>query len=220
MAEQILVIFDCDGTLIDSEIISVKVDQRVLADHGWHLPLDEVFQRFTGCSDAFFTAELEKFLGNPLKSNWKESYKQWYTEAFERELTLVEGINDALDSISMTTCVASNSRHARLNQTLGMTGLLNRFQGRIFSSEDVSQGKPAPDLFLHAAKTMGYAPNQCIVVEDSRFGVQAARAAGMQVLGYFGGLTPREWLEGPQTTVFNKMSELPKLVSSAFRQNP
>jgi beta-phosphoglucomutase-like phosphatase (HAD superfamily) len=98
---------------------------------------------------------------------------------------------------------------------LGLTGLLPRFSGRIFSAEDVRDGKPAPDLFLHAAQTMGVPPKRCLVVEDSRFGVQAARAAGMRVLGYAGGLTPPEWLEGPQTTVFKDMEELPALITAA-----
>jgi beta-phosphoglucomutase-like phosphatase (HAD superfamily) len=108
--------------------------------------------------------------------------------------------------------VASSSSHARLRFTLGLTGLYERFAGRIFSVEDVSRGKPAPDLFLHAAAQMGAAPTRCVVVEDSRYGVQAARAAGMRVLAYASGLTPVTALEGPDTVVFGDMRELPGLI--------
>lgn len=125
------------------------------------------------------------------------------------------GVEKALSRILLPTCVASNSSHARLEKTLGIAGLLPRFSGRIFSAEDVREGKPAPDLFLHAAQAMGVPPERCLVVEDSRFGVQAARSAGMRVLGYASGLTPPEWLEGPHTVVFKDMDELPELITAA-----
>src|SRR5690606_18120601 len=99
--------------------------------------------------------------------------------------------------------------------TLGICGLWERFEGRITSASEVSAGKPAPDLFLLAAERHGTPPDRCIVVEDSRSGVEAARAAGMASLGYAGGLTPREWLEGPGTTVFEAMADLPGLVERA-----
>ncbi|OUM43472.1 HAD family hydrolase [Arthrobacter sedimenti] len=214
-----LVIFDCDGTLIDSEVLSIKVDQRVLADHGWNLSQEEIVRRFMGRTSAHFTRELEAFLGCTLAPGWEEKYQQWYVDAFEQELETVPGLEDALDGIPSQTCITSNSSHARLEKTLGITGLLPRFAGRIFSSEDVREGKPAPDLFLHAAQAMGVPPNRCVVVEDSRFGVQAARSAGMRVFGYAGGLTPQEWLEGHDTTVFQDMQELPELIAtSAFRR--
>src|SRR5690606_8408834 len=99
-----------------------------------------------------------------------------------------------------------------IRRTLGQTGLLPRFEGRIFSADDVANGKPAPDLFLRAAERLGVSPDRCVVVEDSRFGVQAARAAGMRVLGYAGGLTPADWLEREGAIVFTDMRELPELV--------
>lgn len=210
-----LVIFDCDGTLIDSEVLSNRVDQRVLADNGWDLEREEIVRRFMGRTSTYFTRELESFLGYSLPPNWEHKYQEWYADAFERELVPVAGVENALARILLPTCVASNSSHARLKKTLGITGLLPRFAGRIFSSEDVREGKPAPDLFLHTAQTLGVSPEKCLVVEDSIFGVQAARAAGMRVLGYSGGLTPPEWLEGPQTTVFRNMEELPALITAA-----
>ena len=108
--------------------------------------------------------------------------------------------------------MASSSSHERLRHSLGLTGLHDRFEGRIFSAVDVANGKPAPDLFLHAAATLGADPARCAVVEDSVFGLQAARAAGMTAFGYGGGVTPAERLEGPATTVFTDMRDLPALL--------
>lgn len=207
-----LVIFDCDGVLVDSERLSIEVDRRVLADLGWSLSKDEILHRFVGRSSAHFRAEVEAHLGRPLADDWETPYQPWYVDAFARELTAVPGVSTALDEIEIATCVASSGTHAKIRRTLGLTGLLPRFEGRIFSADDVLHGKPAPDLFLHAADRLGVSPARCTVVEDSRFGVRAARAAGMRVLGYAGGLTPADWLEREGATVFTDMLELPELL--------
>src|SRR6185437_3145157 len=123
-------------------------------------------------------------------------------------------IEDALDDISAATCVASSSEPDELAYKLKLTGLYERFAGRIFSAVEVASGKPAPDLFLHAAARMGVSPGACAVVEDSQYGVQAARAAGMAAFGYTGSVTPAQMLEGPGTTVFGDMRELPRLLQS------
>jgi len=206
-----LVIFDCDGVLVDSERLSIEVDRRVLADLGWELSSDEIVHRFVGRSAAYFRSEIESFLGSPLRDDWEATYQPWYVAAFA-ELIAVDGVERALDEIVTATCVASSGTHAKIRRTLGMTGLLPRFQGRIFSVDDVVVGKPAPDLFLHAADRLGVHPEHCAVVEDSRFGVRAARAAGMRVYGYAGGLTPAEWLEQEGAVVFADMRDLPDLL--------
>lgn len=209
-----LVIFDCDGVLVDSERISVRIDVRVLAELGWPLSEAEVIERFVGRSEAYMVSEIEATLGRRLTAGWDEAYSALYREAFEAELAPVDGVVAALDEIATPTCVASSSSHERLRHTLGLTGLLERFDGRIFSAEDVRNGKPAPDLFLHAAATLGADPARCAVIEDSRYGVEAARAAGMRAFGYAGGLTPADRLAGPATTVFDAMHELPGLLST------
>lgn len=209
-----LVIFDCDGVLVDSERISVRIDVRVLAELGWPLSEAEVIERFVGRSEAYMVSEIEARLGRRLTAGWDEAYGALYREAFEAELAPVDGVVAALDEIATPTCVASSSSHERLRHTLGLTGLLERFDGRIFSAEDVRNGKPAPDLFLHAAATLGADPARCAVIEDSRYGVEAARAAGMRAFGYAGGLTPADRLAGPATTVFDAMHELPGLLST------
>lgn len=212
-----LVIFDCDGVLIDSEKIAVKVDAFVLAALGWPLSESEIVERFVGRSYRDMTAAIEEHLGRPLPEDWDEPYRHLYREAFDADLTEVDGVTEALDALTLPSCVASSTSHSGLRHTLGLTGLYERFEGRIFSASEVEHGKPAPDLFLHAARSLGVEPARCVVVEDSRYGVAAARAAGMRAYGYCGGLTPAGWLEGPDTTVFDDMRALPELISAAAR---
>jgi HAD superfamily hydrolase (TIGR01509 family) len=210
-----LVILDCDGVLVDTERIALRIDALVLAELGWTMTEAEVIERFMGRSDAEMTAEIEAHLGRRLPASWEEPFRHLYREAFAAELTPVPGIVAALDAIAVPTCVASSGTHEKIRFTLGLTGLYERFAGRIFSASEVARGKPAPDLFLHAARRMGVLPAGCAVVEDSRYGVEAARAAGMRAFGYAGGLTARRSLEGPQTVVFDDMRELPGLLSQA-----
>jgi len=209
-----LVIFDCDGVLIDSERIAVRVDAIVLERLGWPLSEEEIIERFMGRSEAYMTGEIERAIGRPLPAGWEGEFAPLYREALKAELEPVDGVIETLDAISTPTCVASSSTHERLRFTLGLTGLYDRFDGRIFSSMDVTNGKPAPDLFLHAAATLGADPARCAVVEDSRYGVEAARAAGMHAFGYAGGLTAAERLAGPATTVFHDMRELSALLEA------
>ena len=208
-----LVIFDCDGVLVDSERVAVRIDARVLAELGWTLTEVEIVERFVGLSDAAMTKAIEAHLGRVLPGDWQAGFEQLYRDAFAAELTAVDGIVQALDAIALPTCVASSGSHDKMRYTLGLTGLYDRFVGRIFSVSEVSRGKPAPDLFLHAAKRMGVAPEACAVVEDSRYGVEAARAAGMRAFGYAGGLTRADLLSGPNTVVFTDMRDLPRLLA-------
>lgn len=207
-----LVLFDCDGVLVDSEKLSVEIHRRVLADLGWELSREEIIERFVGRSSAHFRAALETHLGRSLPDDWEDPYQQWYVDAFAGELEAVPGVVSALDAIGFRTCVASSGSHEKIRRNLDLTGLLPRFEGRIFSAEDVTDGKPAPDLFLHAAERLGVSPAGCVVIEDSRYGVQAARAAGMRVLGYGGGITSPESLRREGATVFTDMTELPALL--------
>jgi HAD superfamily hydrolase (TIGR01509 family) len=208
-----LVIFDCDGVLVDTERIAVRIDVIVLAELGWPMTEAEVVERFMGRSDEEMTADIEAHLGRRLPASWEEPFRHLYRQAFEAELEPVAGVVGALDAIAIPTCVASSGTHEKIRFTLGLTGLYERFAGRIFSVSDVARGKPAPDLFLHAAARMGVPPAQCAVVEDSRYGVEAARAAGMRAFGYAGGLAPKGALAGPQTIVFEDMRELPDLLA-------
>ncbi|MFF2013620.1 HAD family hydrolase [Streptomyces sp. NPDC058195] len=209
-----LVIFDCDGVLVDSERIAVRVDAMVLAQLGWELTESEIVDRFVGRTTASMKQDIEARLGRGLPPTWEEETENLYREALLTDLKPVDGIADALDALArLPTCVASSGSHSKMRLTLGITGLFSHFEGRIFSATEVERGKPAPDLFLHAAQRMGVAPDRCVVVEDSQYGVRAARAAGMRAFGYSGGLTPGQWLEGPDTVVFDDMRALPALLA-------
>ncbi|WP_309106212.1 HAD family hydrolase [Arthrobacter sp.] len=208
-----LVIFDCDGVLVDSETIAIRVDQRVLADLGWDLQLDEIVRRFVGKSEADFVAQVEEHLEITLPAGWDHGYQGWYQRALDLHLRAVDGIEEALDRLVLPHCVASSGTHSKIRRTLGKTGLLPRFEGRIFSAQDVRRGKPEPDLFLHAAESLGFRPEECAVVEDSIHGVEAARAARMHVFAFSGGVTPASALAGRATTVFDRMTLLPDLLA-------
>ena len=208
-----LVIFDCDGVLVDSERIAVRVDAQMLAELGWPLSEQEIVERFMGRTTEDMIRTIEAELDD-LEPGWHVEFDRRYMAALEAELAPVDGVVEALDAIDLPTCVASSGSHEKLRFTLGHTGLYPRFEGRIFSAHDVARGKPAPDLFLHAARSLGADPAACAVVEDSRHGVEAGRAAGMRVFAYGGGLAPRDQLAGPSTVVFEDMRELPRLLAA------
>jgi HAD superfamily hydrolase (TIGR01509 family) len=209
-----LVIFDCDGVLVDSEPIAVRIDAIIFAEYGMPMSEAEIVDRFVGRSPSVTRDAIEAHLGHPLPPDFHERTEAMFNAAYEHELRPIDGIEEALDQITARTCVASSSEPDRLDHKLRLTGLYERFAGRIFSASEVRNGKPAPDLFLHAARQIGVAPEACAVVEDSQYGVQAARAAGMAAFGYGGSVTPAGMLEGTGTTVFDDMRDLPRLLQS------
>lgn len=210
-----LVIFDCDGVLVDSERLSIGIEVQVFADLGLQMTEADVVRDFVGRSDEAVRAELSRRLGWELAPDWDDAYADEYLSTFENELVPVDGIVDALDAVDamgLATCVASSGTHRKMDFTLGLTGLKSRFEGRIHSATEVERGKPHPDLFLYAAERMGFDPSACTVIEDSRPGVDAALAAEMRVLAYGGGVTPAERLAGDGVEVFTHMRELPSLL--------
>ena len=214
-----LVIFDCDGVLVDSERLSIRVDMVYLERLGWPMTEAEIVERFVGRSDADMRATIEAQLGGPIPADIDEEFETLYRETLERELEPVEGVAAVLETLEregVPVCVASSGTHAKIGRSLARTGLARFFDDRIFSATDVTHGKPAPDLFLHAAATMGVKPSRCAVIEDSAYGVQAALAAGMRAYGYAGGVTPGERLRtaGGEVTLFDAMSELVALLEA------
>ena len=206
-----LVIFDCDGVLVDTERLTVGVEARVLTELGWPHTAEEVVARWMGRSSAAQLADLEDRLGAASTRTFDERTTAELLETFERELTAVEGIVvllDHLEAAGVPTCVASSGTHERMRRTLGITGLYDRFAGRIYSATEVEHGKPAPDLFLHAAGRMRAEPSACVVVEDSVYGVRAGVAAGMTVYGFAGGLTPADELASAGAVTFQAMADL------------
>ena len=195
--------------LVDSEAISNRVLSGLFNEIGLPMTPEESVEAFMGRSWKTVEAHARAALGRPLPDGFRRRYLDAMFAEFQAELRPVPGIVDALDAIDLPSCVASSASHEKMRFTLGHTGLLDRFAGRIFSATEVERGKPAPDLFLHAAARMGWEPADCAVVEDSPAGVEGALAAGMTVFGY-AGRTPAERLTGAR--VFTEMPELPGLL--------
>ena len=230
-----LVIFDCDGVLVDTETVSAEVLRDCLQPLGININVAEVLSLFRGKSIAVCAEQVAALLADsePYQS-WPVAEREAFAEefwgkvqqetlvAFESGVKPIAGIRQVLDwltSQGIAFCVASNGRHEKMQMTLGSTGLLDYFpRANRFSATDVDQGKPAPDLFLHAARAMGAKPSEAVVVEDSPSGARAARLAGMSLLGY----CPYEPLLARDNTdalmlaegarLFRQMGELPKLL--------
>jgi HAD superfamily hydrolase (TIGR01509 family) len=206
-----LVLFDCDGVLVDTERLTVVVEARVLTELGGRSPRPRSSSAGWAGRRRPSWPDLEGRLGAAGARAFDERTTAELHETFDRELTVIDGVVTLLDRLHeerMPTCVASSGSHDRMRRTLGLTGLHERFDGRIFSATEVVQGKPAPDLFLHAATAMGVDPAACAVLEDSVYGVRAGVAAGMTVYGYAGGLTPAEALAGAGAITFERMADL------------
>ena len=186
---QPLVIFDCDGVLVDSERISHTVLNEMLAELGVTLSFEETVRQFIGASIPISMARVAELAGGQLPADFFAQFARRTKAAFEAGLLPMPGIEAVLDSMACPYCVASNGNHAKVNFTLTLTGLMPRFKGRIFTADDVLHPKPAPDLFLHAAKMMGAAPEKTTVVEDTPTGIMAAKGAGMKAIG-FAAMTP------------------------------
>ncbi|MFG3191059.1 HAD family hydrolase [Streptomyces omiyaensis] len=193
-----LVIFDCDGVLVDTEHLAVRLQIALGAELGRPLTADEVVERFIGRSKEAILGQLTERLGARTAGLWWSPLVRRHREAVDLGLDRVDGLPEALAALTAPVCVASSGSHGKMRRTLGRTGLYPRFRGRTFSASEVSRGKPAPDLFLRAARRMGVGPAACAVVEDSAPGVAAARAAGMRAFGYAGGPPPRRTPRRPR----------------------
>jgi len=182
-----LIVFDCDGVLVDSEIVSFEAEAEVFGEIGITLTAKDLLERFLGMSSASMFAVIERERGIKLPADFAERAARRTLEAFDQRLRPIPGIAELLANLPGRKCVASSSEPARIRHSLSLAGILHHFEPHIFSATQVKHGKPAPDLFLFAAESMGAAPARCLAIEDSVAGVTAARAAGMTVLGFTGG---------------------------------
>ena len=220
-----VVIFDCDGVLVDSEVISLGVTRRMLAEAGLSLSDDETRQRFLGKRQDAVLRRVEAELGARLPRDFTGALSREILATFERDLKGVEGVRQAVAGLDARVCVASSSAPERLRFALRVTGYETLFAPNIFSSAEVPRGKPHPDLFLFAARSMGAAPENCLVVEDSVAGVTAARAAGMIVFGFVGGshfsvpAQTEELTAAGADLIFDDMARLPEIVAT-YSPNP
>ena len=215
-----LVIFDCDGVLVDSEPISISVLVEALAAAGVAMSEAEAHERFLGRSLKSMSEILHDDYGLAVDAAFLETMRKALYARFRAELRPIDGVAETVDRLGIAHCVASSSQPERIRLSLSVTGLIGRFEPNIFSASMVTHGKPAPDLFLHASAAMGIAPGRCVVVEDSPAGIMAAKSAGMRVVAFTGGSharTPqhREALTalGPDA-LFDDMRELLQFVRS------
>ncbi|MCP4768874.1 MAG: HAD family hydrolase [Gammaproteobacteria bacterium] len=209
-----LIIFDCDGVLVDSERVANEVFAQVLNEVcGLKFTLDDMFDTFVGHSRAQCLQKIEAMIGEPPPPELDLRYQRDINDALEKTVQAIDGIDNVLDTLSLPYCVASSGSHEKMRMTLGKTGLMRFFEGNIFSTSEVERGKPHPDIYLHAARTMGVTdPARCLVVEDSPIGVTGAVAAGMRVFG-FAELMPAQRLQASGAHhVFHRMHDLPDLI--------
>lgn len=185
-----LIIFDCDGVLVDSELIASRELAAYLTDFGRPTTGQDCRDNFTGLSLQSVAAKIHTDWGLVLPEDFVTQLRARDAHAFERDLKIMPGVEaalDALDAIGIRYCVASSGSPEKIHHSLSITKLLDRFDGHLFSAAQVAHGKPAPDLFLFAAARLGVEPQTCVVIEDSPAGVAGAKAAGMRVLGFTGG---------------------------------
>jgi HAD superfamily hydrolase (TIGR01509 family) len=182
-----MIIFDCDGVLVDSEIISSSVDAELLTGLGYPITPGQIVRRFVGMTKHAAWTEIAGELGIAFPQDLYQRGNDIILARYSKELRAIEGVAEAIRAIGGARAVASSSEPAKLHLALTLTRLMPLFEGAVFSASQVAQGKPAPDVFLFAAAQCKVAPNECIVVEDSPAGVRAARAAGMRVIGFTGG---------------------------------
>jgi beta-phosphoglucomutase-like phosphatase (HAD superfamily) len=223
-----LVIFDCDGVLVDSERLTVAIEARYLAEIGWPLTSEEIVRRFLGRTEDAMVAAIEEHLGRPVSATWRSRWLAETQAALDDSLEAVPGVREAIETLrhdGYDLCVGSSGRPEKIERSLAKTGLLSQFHAgagahlpcdhrghAIFSAVEVAHGKPAPDLFLHAAETMGVETASCLVIEDSRHGVTAALTAGMHAVGFTGSLTPAADLAAAHV-VIDDMAALPAAVT-------
>lgn len=222
-----LIIFDCDGVLIDSEILSAEVDARILGELGYEIGTMELAHRFAGITTEMIFRMVGEEMGRQIPEAVIDRAKLETDEKLLSEVQAIAGVHEMLDALGDPRCICSNSRFERLKVSLGRVGLWDRFRPYIFSAQEVGtkRGKPEPDVFLHAAREFDTDPAEAIVVEDSTTGVTGAVAAGMRVIGFTG--ASHSWpghaealMDAGALTVVRRLSEVPPTVEALREWRP
>lgn len=215
-----LVVFDCDGVLVDSERLNVDLDVRAIGELGWPITRDEVIARHVGLSEADAVADIESVIRRPIPPEWVVRWRGLYQAAYETELEAVPGVGAAIEALvadGWAVCVATSGSRDGTWQKLTRCGLEGWFtDASVFTAADVIRGKPAPDLFLWAAQRTDVAPDRCVVVEDSPHGVAAARAARMPCVGFAGSVTSRDQLTDADV-IIDDMAGLTPAIQTLLR---
>jgi HAD superfamily hydrolase (TIGR01509 family) len=209
-----LVIFDCDGVLVDSERIANQVFCSMLNEMGLALSLQDMFEHFVGLSMPQCIQLITDMHGKTPSSTFIDELGQRTAAALKQQVTSIPGIEETLADLRIPYCVASSSDHEKIRITLGATGLLPLFEGRIFSVVDVARPKPAPDVFLLAASRLGVPPSECAVIEDTPTGIRAAVAAGMHAFGFAANTPAHRLLAAGAHCVFSDMTKLPEILDA------
>jgi len=213
-----LVIFDCDGVLVDSEVISCRAHADTLTRHGYPITADQVLTRFLGVSDREARMIIEAELGRDLPGDFETQMAQAALRCYADDLRTIPYIDEAIAAINLSKCVASSGTPEKIRHGLACAGLYDLLAPHIFSASQVKRGKPAPDLFLFAASRMATPPQRCLVIEDSVPGITGAIAAGMTVLGFHGGSHCRPGYDDTlraagAVRTFDDMRQLPGLIA-------
>jgi HAD superfamily hydrolase (TIGR01509 family) len=212
MARFDLVIFDCDGVVVDSERLVFEVFGSFIRSLGVHLSDEETREQFLGRTLAECMGIVERLRGAPAPEGALERYTAQRDRVLAGRVQAVEGIREVLEALTIPYCIASSGGYDKMRITLGATKLMPFFEGRLFSASEVQRGKPAPDIFLFAAERMGASPARTAVIEDSVNGVLAGQAAGMTVFGYVDLTDPAKLMAAGASRTFTRMTELPALL--------
>lgn len=206
------VIFDCDGVLVDSEVLGIKILLAMTAEYGVEMELEQAVKELSGRRLKEVLKVLQTQAQAAFPADLEQQFRAKSYEIFQKEVLPVEGIQEVLEALPVPFCVASSGPVEKICLNLTHTGLIRYFEKRIFSAYEINSWKPDPGIFLHAARQMGFTPEECVVVEDSLAGIQAAKAGGFRVLGYANGHKACD-LEAAGATVFHHMRELPALLA-------
>jgi HAD superfamily hydrolase (TIGR01509 family) len=214
-----LVIFDCDGVLVDSELISCRAHSETLTRHGYPITADQVLERFLGVSDREARAAIEAEIGRKLPDDFEAQVKHATLQFYAGDLRAISHVGEAIAAIDLAKCVASSGTPEKIRHGLTCAALYDVLAPNIFSATQVKRGKPAPDLFLFAAEQMRASPARCVVIEDSVPGITGALAAGMSVLGFHGGSHCQPGHAGKLRAAgahrtFDDMRQLPALIAA------
>ncbi|WP_162497547.1 HAD family hydrolase [Aureibaculum marinum] len=205
------IIFDCDGVLVDSEAISTQVMVDLLKTVDYHINIETAIDLFTGLALKDNFALVEKEIGKKLPDNFEDTYRKLSFEAFQRDLQPIDGVQALLEKLTVPYCVASSGPVNKIKLNLKITNLLPYFDNNIFSCYEIKSWKPEPDIFLHAAKTMGFSPEDCVVIEDSLPGVTAAKAGGFDVFA-LENESNKTTLKNVDVSTFKKMRDLERIL--------
>lgn len=206
------IIFDCDGVLVDSEILGNQVMVDMANEHGADINLSFAIQNFKGGFLKDCIQQIESILGKTLPKNFEAEYRERSFEAFKKDLKPVKGVEKVLEGLDIPFCTASSGPQEKIRLNLKTTGLLSHFKENIFSCYDIQKWKPNPAIFSLAASTMGYVPEECVVIEDTLIGILAAKDGGFDVFG-FAAHNINEDFQNKATKIFYTMDELLPMIS-------